>query len=175
MTPTITLNFGLRYYYASPPWETNGNQVVPNPRISDWFQCRQEAMLTGQASSLACGHLEMVLGGKANGGRPYYDKDFNNFSPRVGVAWAPRSLGWFSGDGKMTIRAGYSLVYDRIGNALAVNFDQVGSFGMATSLSNGLGSCSIGGASGRPLCPRFTNYLDTAAGFAGAAPGAGLL
>ncbi|MGH9805378.1 MAG: TonB-dependent receptor domain-containing protein, partial [Candidatus Acidiferrales bacterium] len=174
MTPTLTLNYGIRYYYASPPWETNGNQVVPNPRISTWFDCRQNAMLTGQASRLACGNLEMVLGGKANGARPYYDKDFNNFSPRIGVAWAPRSLGWFSGDGKMTIRAGYSLVYDRLGNALVVGFDAAGSFGMATSLSNGLGSCSIGGASGRPLCPRFTGYLDTAAGFAGAGPGRGL-
>jgi len=174
ITPTITLNYGLRYYYASPPWETNGNQVVPSPRISDWFDCRQEAMLTGQASRLACGNLDMVLGGKVNNGRPYYDADKNNFSPRIGVAWAPRSLGWFSGDGKMTIRAGYSLVYDRMGNALAVGFDEAGSFGMATSLSNGLGSCSIGGASGRPLCPRFSGYLDTAAGFAGAAAGAGL-
>lgn len=116
----------------------------------------------------------MVLGGKANNGRPYYDSDTNNWSPRVGIAWAPRNLGWFSGDGKMTIRFGYSLVYDRMGNALAVTFDQVGSFGMATSLSNGLGSCSIGGAAGRPVCPRFSGYLATAAGFAGAGPGRGL-
>ena len=174
MFPTLTVNYGVRYYYATPPWETNGNQVVPNPRISDWIRCREDAMNNGLASSLSCGHIEMVLGGKANNGRPYYDEDFNNFSPRVGLAWAPNNLGWFSGQGKLTIRAGYSLVYDRIGNALAVNFDQVGSFGMATSLSNALGSCSIGGASGRPVCPRFTGYLDTAAAFAGAGMGLGL-
>jgi hypothetical protein len=170
---SFTVNYGVRYYYATPPWETNGNQVVPNPRISDWIKCRENAMETGQASSLACGHLEMVLGGKKNNGRPYYDEDFNNFSPRVGFAWAPNNLGWVSGQGKLTIRAGYSLVYDRIGNALAVNFDQVGSFGMATSLSNGLGSCSISGLIGGfpALCPRFTGYLDTTAAFAGATPG----
>lgn len=174
MFPSFTVNYGVRYYYATPPWETNGNQVVPNPRISNWIKCREDAMENGLASSLACGHLEMVLGGKKNNGRPYYDEDFNNFSPRIGFAWAPNNLGWLSGQGKLTIRGGYSLVYDRIGTALTVNFDQVGSFGMATSLSNGLGSCSIGGASGRPICPRFTGYLDTAAAFAGAAPGAGL-
>jgi hypothetical protein len=174
VTPTLTLNLGLRYFYATPPWEQDGNQVVPNPRISEWFECRGQARLAGLASRLECGGLEMVLGGKANGGRPYYDPDKNNFSPRLGVAWAPRSLGWFSGDGKMTIRLGYSLVFDRMGNALAVNFDQVGSFGMSTAITNGLGSCSIGGALGRPLCPRFTGIFDTAAAKAGAVPGAGL-
>jgi hypothetical protein len=175
LLPTLTINYGVRYYYASPPWETNGNHVIPNPRISDWIRCRENAMETGQASSLACGHIEMVLGGKKNNARPYYDKDFNNFSPRLGIAWAPNNLGWFSGQGKLTIRAGYSLVYDRIGNALAVSFDQLGSFGLATSLDNPLGSCSIGGAAGAPFCPRFADYLDTAAAFAGAGPGSGLL
>jgi hypothetical protein len=46
---------------------------------------------------------------------------------------------------------------------------------MATSLSNPLGSCSISGLfPNRPICPRFTDYLDTAAAFAGAGPGRGL-
>ena len=178
MRPNLTVTYGVRWYTATPPWEMNGNQVVPEPRISEWIACRENAMNNGQASAQACGHVNMVLGGKVNNGRPYYDSDYNNFSPRVGVAYTPRfasgPLGWLTGNGKMTIRSGYSLVYDRIGNALVVSFDAGGSFGMATALSNGLGSCSIGGASGRPLCPRFTGYLDTAAGFAGAAPGAGL-
>lgn len=180
MFSNMTLTYGLRWYYATPPWEANGNQVVPNPRISEWIRCRETAMNTGLPSSIACGHIEMVLGGKENNGRPYYDPDTNNFSPRVAVAWSPRGMGWLTGGDKMTVRAGYSLVYDRIGNALAVSFDTGGSFGMATALSNGLASCSIGGASPSggaaviPVCPRFTSYLDTAAGFAGAGPGLGL-
>ncbi len=163
VTPTITLNLGLRYFIASPPWEQDGQQVVPNPGMSEWFGCRQEAMLAGLPSLDTCGLVEMVLGGKANNAPGFYDWDKNNFSPRIGLAWAPRSLGWFSGNGKMTIRVGYSLVYDRIGNALAVSFDQRGAFGMSTSISDSLGSCAIFSERGRPPCARFTGHGDTAA------------
>ena len=37
------------------------------------------------------------------------------------------------------MRGGYSIVYDRIGTALASNFDKEGSFGMATNLSSPFG------------------------------------
>ena len=163
VTPTITLNLGLRYFIASPPWEQDGQQVVPNPGMSEWFGCRQEAMLAGLPSLDTCGLVEMVLGGKANNAPGFYDWDKNNFSPRIGLAWAPRNLGWFSGNGKMTIRVGYSLVYDRIGNALAVSFDQRGAFGMSTSIADSLGSCAIFSERGRPPCARFTGHGDTAA------------
>ena len=80
-----------------------------------------------------CGLIETQLGGAANDGRPYFDRDNNNFSPRIAAAWAPRFegglLGKLFGDAKMSIRGGYSLVYDRLGMALVNTFDQVGAFG----------------------------------------------
>ena len=53
----------------------------------------------------------------------------------------PRSgfFGWLTGNGKMAVRGGYSIVYDRIGTALASNFDKEGSFGMSTNLSSPFG------------------------------------
>ena len=32
--PTLTLTLGLRYSLFSPPWETNGLQVIPNVNMT---------------------------------------------------------------------------------------------------------------------------------------------
>ena len=45
-------------------------------------------------------------------------------------------FGWLTGGDKLVVRGGYSMVYDRIGQALATRFDQVGSFGLSTQLSS---------------------------------------
>jgi len=154
LTPALTFTYGLRYFVSSPPYETNGNQVVPFPNIHDWFENRRILMLNGLPTSQA-GLFTFQLAGPANNGPHYYPFDYNNFSPRVALAWAPRNLGWFSGDGKLVIRGGYSLVYDRVGNGLATSFDAGGSFGMASNLTNNLGSCNPA------TCPRFVNVFNT--------------
>ena len=54
------------------------------------------------------------------------------------MAWTPKAdggfFGWLTGGEKMVIRGGYSIVYDRIGQALATQFDNVGAFGLSTNL-----------------------------------------
>jgi hypothetical protein len=166
--PTFTLTAGLRYYISTPPWETNGNQVNPNPGFSSWFDCRQTAMLSGQPTS-DCGLISTELGGPANHKRGYYDYDYKNFSPRIAFAWAPRSTGGLFhslfGEGKTSIRGGYSIVYDRIGNGIATTFDQYGSFGLSTDITSQQGGCGIGneGANSVGPCVRFTGLNDTAA------------
>jgi hypothetical protein len=170
--PSLTLTLGLRYMNATPPWETNGNQVIPvpvNPSLNGsfgaWFQCRNEMRLAGRPTA-DCGLIETQLGGAANDGRPYFDRDNNNFSPRIAAAWAPRFeggiLGALFGDGKMSIRGGYSLVYDRMGMALVNTFDQVGAFGLSTAITNQLGGCNIGATGGVEPCVRWTGLSDTA-------------
>ena len=70
----------------------------------------------------------------------FYAWDKNNFAPRFAVAWSPHAdgglFGWLTGGDKLVIRGGYSMVYDRIGQALATRFDQAGSFGLSTQLSS---------------------------------------
>ncbi len=159
--PSFTLTLGLRYMNSTPPWETNGNQVIPvpvNPSLNGsfgaWFKCRDEMRLVGRATG-DCGLIETQLGGAANDGRPYFDRDNNNLSPRIAAAWSP-------GDGKFSIRGGYSLVYDRMGMALVDTFDQVGAFGLSTGITNQLGGCNIGAADGIDPCVRWSGTTDTA-------------
>jgi hypothetical protein len=170
--PSLTLSLGLRYSNATPPWETNGNQVIPvpvNPSLNGsfgaWFECRNAMRLAGRPTA-DCGLIETQLGGAANDARPYFDRDNNNFSPRIAAAWAPSFqggiLGRLFGEGKTSIRGGYSLVYDRMGMALVNTFDQVGAFGLSTGITNQLGGCNIGATGGVNPCVRWTGVSDTA-------------
>jgi hypothetical protein len=161
-TPNLTLTFGARFAVASPPWETNGNQVSPNPGLQEWFDLRRTLMENGQPTLLA-GDLSFRLGGKANNAPGFYPWDWNNWSPRISAAWTPQGLGWLSGNGDLVIRGGYALVYDRVGNALATTFDEQGSFGMSTNLDATFGGCDTGWDPTSPDCARFTGPFDTAA------------
>jgi hypothetical protein len=166
--PTLTLTLGLRWYLSSPPWETNGNQVTPTPSLGDWFTCRQNAMLAGKPTDQTCGLIQTDLGGPANGREGYYDYDYKNFSPRIALAWAPKFkeglLHSVFGEGKTSVRAGYAIVYDRIGNGLASSFDRIGSFGLSTSIDSFFGGCGIGneGTQSAGPCVRFSGNGDTA-------------
>ena len=88
--------------------------------------------------------LTLDLAGPANGKKGFYDWDYNNFGPRIAAAWTPHAnggfLGWLTGGDKMVVRGGYSLLYDRVGFALATIFDEGGSFGMSTSISSTFGT-----------------------------------
>ena len=150
----LTVVFGVRYSLFSPPWETNGLQVIPNVNLGNWFDGRGSGMLQGTPSS-AASRLTFNLGGPANGKPGFYNWDKKDFGPRLAVAWSPgahegllKSL--FGGPGQTTIRAGAGIVYDRLGPALLATFDASGSFGLSTSLTNG------GGVQTPATAPRIT-------------------
>ena len=135
----LTFTAGLRYSLYSPPYETTGLQVQPTVNLGDWFEQRRQLMLAGRGTS-ELDLIEFDLAGPKNNKPGLYGWDKNNFAPRLALAWTPKFdsgvLGWFTGKDKMVIRGGYSLVYDRVGYALATNYDNVGSFGLSTGLSS---------------------------------------
>ena len=144
--PNLTITYGLRYSLFSPPWETNGLQVTPNVNLTDWFNLRAQNMLQGVGSN-AAPLISFNLGGPANGKPGFYNWDFKDFAPRLAVAYSPSASGglWkalFGAPGKTTIRAGAGIVYDRLGPALLATFDQSGSFGLSTTLTNTAGVVS---------------------------------
>ncbi|HEX7087692.1 MAG TPA: TonB-dependent receptor [Vicinamibacterales bacterium] len=142
LTDDLTLTAGVRYSLFSPPWEVNGLQVAPDINLGELAEMRRRNMEAGIPDN----QLPLVkfdLAGPANGKVGFYDWDKNNWAPRVALAWTPRYdsglFGWITGNGRMVVRGGYSLVYDRIGQALATQFDDVGAFGLSTNIGSPFG------------------------------------
>jgi hypothetical protein len=138
--PSLTVTLGLRYSLFSPPWETNGLEVTPTTSLGNWFNERG----VGMAQGLPTNRLAPITydwSGPANGKPGFYSWDYHNFGPRVAFAWSPAySSGLlgalFGGAGKTSIRAGFGIVYDRVGESLVDTFDQNGAFGLSSILSN---------------------------------------
>ena len=125
MRPNFTLNYGVRWSTSTPVYEKNGLQVVPNVNLTDYFNQR---VASANAGVPFTDPITFVLGGKGNNGPNYYDQDWNNWAPSISFAWSPEFgdnlFGRaFGRNGKSVIRGGFRMTYDRIGSALAVNFD----------------------------------------------------
>jgi hypothetical protein len=88
--PNLTVNYGLRWETFFPIWI----QDRPNA---------QPVLTSDEVTNPA------AIAGVVN--RPVdklYNQDFNNFGPRIGIAWDPTS------SGRMVVRAGFGLLYDEV-------------------------------------------------------------
>ena len=125
---SLTLTLGLRYAYFSVPYETNGLESVSNIDFRTYLNDRLAAAAQGSEGDTAIPFLTYDLGGKANpGGRSIYEGDKTNFSPRISFAYNPEFRSGFLkdvfGERKTVIRAGGTILYDRV-NANTINFIQ---------------------------------------------------
>jgi hypothetical protein len=140
VSPELTLTLGLRYTNDPPPYEANGLQVAPNIGLDQYFGQRDYLGSLGVPSNaMPNSILSYSLNGPVNGKSSWYNPDDNNFGPRFGLAYAPKDrggvLGKIFGPGGV-FRAGGAMLYDRFGSELITEFDQFGSFGLATTLNN---------------------------------------
>lgn len=140
LKPNFTLNYGLRWQLASPPWEINGLQVAPSISLGKWFQDRGIAGASGVPDN-QLPSMQFNLGGPANHRAGLYQWDYHNFAPRLSFAYSPRPSSGFLkkvfGEGdKTSIRAGFGMAYDQFGMNILNTFDQNGSFGLSTTLTN---------------------------------------
>jgi Carboxypeptidase regulatory-like domain len=178
-TPNLTLTYGVRYAYLQPPAEKTGTQV--NPCMFSGSACKQYSLTSyynGSAQQAASGgaannvgELAFDLSGRYNNRPDFWRADKADIGPRVAFAYSPTPsgglLGTLFGNGKSSIRGGYSLVFDHFGAATVNTFDTNGSYGLSSDLSNPPGSVYIGTA------PRFTNLTTIPAGLLPAAPPGG--
>ena len=133
--PNVTLTYGLRWGTSTPVYEVNGFQTQPTTSLGEYFQRR----VAGAAAGVPFNDvISLDLSGKANGRPGFYKQDWNNFAPVVAVAWQPDLPDNFWGkligrEGKAVFRGGFRTTYDRIGSALAVNFDLSNQLGFASA------------------------------------------
>jgi hypothetical protein len=162
--PNLTLTYGLRYSYSTPIWEAKGFETGTNIPLSDFFAKRLAGAAAGKPFN---DPISIELTGKANGKRPLYDPDRNNFQPRVAIAWSPNFkkglLGKFFGThGQSVLRGGFGITNDYYGQQLAVSFDLNNALGFSSSQNINVNTFSIpdifGGGGPRPLAPLFTGF-----------------
>ena len=127
----LTLNLGLRWEYFGPPHNFRSGidsnfffgddaTPVPNPSANVFFPVNDPMV------------ARVVRGSFQQRDNEIWQKDMNNFAPRVGFAWD------VLGTQKLVIRGGGAISYDRIWNNLFENirfnapffsFATVGAFG----------------------------------------------
>ena len=122
MTPTLTLNLGLRYDLQLPFVAKNDTMSAVSMDSVCGISGRGPGGMYGKCNFFAVGDQggprpEFVQYSRGTKG---YDTDYNNFSPNVSFAWRPNVQDGFLrrilGDPEQaTFRAGWSVAYERQG------------------------------------------------------------
>lgn len=134
--PNLTLNYGLRWDVSSP-WSELHNEI--------------ETIIPGEQSLVFPGSpVGWVFPGDPNVPSSLAPTRYNNFAPRVGLAYSPTSHGAFDkitgGPGNFSIRAGWGKFYTTFEGA--TNFNEIG-------------DAPFGYYYGSPAPPEFANPFIT--------------
>ena len=105
VTPNLTLNLGLRWEVSMPWYDTQG-------KIQTWVKGEQSTVFPGSPTGL-------VFPGDPGIPKTLAPTRYNNFGPRLGLAYSPSfsdgALGKiFGGPGKTSIRAAYGIYYTSV-------------------------------------------------------------
>ncbi len=135
----LNVTLGVRHTLLQTPYEANGQEIAPTTDVDAWYKQRETAALQGQIYEPA---LSLAPAGKANHAPGYWQKQRDNIAPRVGLVWSP--------DPNSSLRASFGMYYDHYGEALINDFDENGSAGLATAITNSADSLGFENS------PRFT-------------------
>ena len=150
VTSNLTINMGLRYenYGTFKDSDDTLRNLVLGPGSTE-------------VERLASARVDLV--------DKFFPTDDNNLGPRLGFAWDP------TGDGKMAVRGGYGLSYDRLMNLPAENYRNSPPLRATVLLGQFFGTpftYSLGDASkpylGYPVDPALRVGLDSRNGVIGA-------
>ncbi len=127
VTPNLTLNYGLRWEFSMPWYDTQG---------------KIETLIPGEQSVLFPGApTGWVVPGDPGVPKTLARTQYHNFSPRVGVAYSPSGDSGFlakltGGPGKTSIRVGYGIFYTSVEDL--TQFQEIGDapFGLFFATEN---------------------------------------
>jgi hypothetical protein len=141
----VTINAGLRYDYWTPVYDSQGLFFEPTLENHNATQ----TILDSNA----------VLNFIGNPGHPFYNASKKNFSPNVGFAWD------VFGDGKTSVRGGYSLSFFNDDTILSVIDAAGANAGTSATVANNNAYSLL--KSGLPTIqtPKFTSPLPIATNF----------
>jgi hypothetical protein len=127
--PNLTVTYGIRQTILQTPWETRGQQVTPTIDTHTWYTQREVAALQGQIYEP---NLDFAPSGPFYGKPGFWPKSKDAFAPRLAIAYSP--------DTKTSIRAGFGIYYDHYGQSVVNIFNQQGSFGLSSLVTNPAGT-----------------------------------
>ena len=113
--PGLTLNLGVRYDFYGVPWESNGLMAFPvggNAALYGISGTDNSALWNPNAKGGSLTKLAFTGKHSPNPKTKWYNNDWNNFAPAVGLSW---SLPWWGKD-KTILRAGYGMSYQGAAN-----------------------------------------------------------
>jgi hypothetical protein len=151
LTRNLTINAGLRYENYGTFKDSDG--TLRN-------------LIYGQGATYA----ERLANARVDFVNAFYPSDNNNVGPRLGFAWDP------TGTGRMAVRGGYGLAYDRLMNLPAENYRHSPPLRASVVLGQQFGTptftYSLGDANkpylGYPVDPALRVGLDSRNGVIGA-------
>lgn len=162
LNPALTLTLGLAYGWQRPPRERMGRQTrminaeTGEPlTFSNYIEPRRAAALRGEIYNPTVGFEPVGHSGEL------FKTDWNNFAPRVAVAWSPSFRGGLMGrlfdDRRTVLRGGFAVLYDRINTfesviipLLGVGFSQTNSVRAPACTSTGAGGAGCATTGGAP-------------------------
>ncbi len=163
LRPSLTLNLGLNYQWATPPREKDGKQtlLIDNTTrqpidVEQYLETKRQAFLQGQVFNPQIAYLPIGSSGRDG----IFDTDRNNFGPRISAAWNPAFQnglpGKLFGERKTVLRGGFGIVYDRVNTVTSVLFPQLG-VGFTQTLAVNAPTCTRTGSGGAACNATSTN------------------
>jgi Carboxypeptidase regulatory-like domain len=110
LSSRLTLNLGVRYEFFGWPWEKNGRiGNVDFAAITNTENPSAGFIVPNNVATTGFNAIDQTLAvtAQANNNHTLNGYDWNNIAPRLGFAWTPVE------DGKLVIRGGYGIYYDR--------------------------------------------------------------